>query len=175
MAVNSATQSKQTCPVVSLGEDAWQVGGQRVDHDDDISPPRVPQEEDGGARNGEPVTKLPSTRLSKKPLQVLWIGADQRSFAEPARKPARPVGEQAFPSPDGDETLVESTSILPCTWCNGAEPHHWHLRKRPGKGELQHQPTAHIQNDNPACRQLNRHGLSALSRLPVAASAASTT
>ena len=170
----SGEQPPEAPAVIALDKNAGQVCRKGVSDHDQVSPPGVPEEEERGAGQGDPVTEFAPPGFANEPPQVVGVRVGQRSFGKTSAKPARRIGQQVLPSLDAEDAFINPPPRLPRARSGRVKPRLRHARERPGQTKLNDRPAGHVQHDDPRNGQFNRHGFRVLSNGPFCLTASPT-
>jgi len=97
----------QSNAVVALCEDAGQVGAEGVGDDDEVTPPWVPQKEDGHECESRPVAKLAAPGFDDEALEVCRRGLLHSCLGKASAEPGGGVGQSVLPCADAKDVLIE--------------------------------------------------------------------
>ena len=154
----------QSQAIVSLGDDAWEIGSRRIADHDRIRPRRIPKEKHGPGEQHRPMGGLSSTRLGDEPSQIPAFTRGEADLRN-STKPWRRIGKKSFPTSDTDQPLVDECFRPP-----RSEPSPFlgevslrEPREDPRHAKMDQRPSRYVQCDHPRHWKLKRHGMLDLS------------
>ena len=154
--IDAGEQVAHADAVVSLYDDAGQVGDQRVGNDDAIAPPWIPEEKQRNKQKCGKMAQLAAPGFSNESLQVCRIGGSHLTFCESPANPSRTIGQQAFPLLDEKQILVTRCGFRRRRG-RRVEPANRHAREHPRQSHLNDGPKHDIEDHDPDHWKFNRH------------------
>ena len=127
--IHSGEQTAQTHSVMPLGQNAREIRASGVKHDDEVTPPWIPEKKQRGERQRAPMAQLAAAGFPDESLQIDGVGSGQRALGKTAGKPCCRVRQAVFPFSDMKKMLVKPQLCREFLWW--IKPAHWHVREQP--------------------------------------------
>jgi len=109
---SSASDAAKYQTVIALRKYAGQVSGDGVGGHHTARPRRIPDKENGEAAEHKPVRDFGSAGLDEKLCNASGIAVNELLLTE-SSKPRRTIGEQVFPSPNGEPIPIQTPISFP--------------------------------------------------------------